>query len=169
MAIGHFPPVSRKCHIVTWSNVTLFRNGRKMSHGHMWHFTEMGGKCLMVICDTFQKWEENVPWSYVTLFRNGRKMSHGHMWHFSEMGGKCPLVMCYNFQKRGENVHWSIVTIFWNWRKLSCASPFLQQEENVPCLLKQPWQKQVKWEEIILTLLIFRTGMILSIRAIITR
>ena len=151
-----------------------------MSHSHMWHFSETGGKCPIVICFTFQKQEENVLQLYVTLFRKERKISHCHMSHFSETGGKCPIViydtlqkreevMCYNFQKRGENVHWSIVTIFWNWRNLSCASPFLQQEENVPCLLKQPWQKQVKWEEIILTLLIFRTGMILSIRAIITR
>ena len=38
---------------VPWSYATLFRNGRKMSHVHMWHFSEMGGNCPIVVCDTF--------------------------------------------------------------------------------------------------------------------
>ena len=73
----------------------------------------------MVICDTLQKWEENVSWSYVTLFRNGRKISHCHMSHFLETGGKCPIVIYDTLQKREENVHKSCVTIFRNGEKMS--------------------------------------------------
>ena len=97
----------------------IFQNGRKMSHSHIWHFSETGGKCLIVIYDNFYKQKENVPWSYVTLFQNGRKMSHSHMWHFLETGGKCPIVICDTFQKWKENVPWSYVTIFRNGRKMS--------------------------------------------------
>ena len=104
MTNGHFPPIYKKVSHMTMghfppekSNVTLFRYGRKMSHGHMGRFLEMGGKCPTFICDTFQKWEENVPSSYVTLFRNGRKMSRIHIWNFSETGGKCPTVICDTF------------------------------------------------------------------------
>ena len=58
----------------------------------------------MVICDTFQKREENVPRSYVTLFRNGRKR---------------PMVICDTLQKWEENVSWSYVTLYRNGRKMS--------------------------------------------------
>ena len=75
----------------------------------------------MVICDTFQKREENVPRSYVTLFRNGRKMSYSHMLHFSEKGGKYPIVIYDTFQKREENVHKSYVKLFSNRRKMSLS------------------------------------------------
>ena len=106
-----------------------------MSHSHMWLCSETGGKCPIVIYETFQKQEENVLQLYVTLFRNGRKMSHSHIWHFSEMGGKCPLVMGYNFQKREENVHWWIVTIFWNGRKLSHNHLLCFSEMGRKCLV----------------------------------
>ena len=73
----------------------------------------------MVICDTFQKREENVPRSYVTLFRNGRKMSYSHMLHFSEKGGKYSIVIYDTFQKQEEKVPWSYVILFRNGRKMS--------------------------------------------------
>ena len=125
MTMRHFPPISVKCHIWPWDVSSHFWKVSHMNVGHFppiskkrriwpWDiflpylksvtFDFSGGKCPIVICDTFQKWEENVPWSYVTLYRNWRKMCHIHMWHFSEMGGKCPTFICDTFQKWEENV-----------------------------------------------------------------
>ena len=102
----------------------------------------------MVICETFQKQEENVPQSYVTLFRNRRKMSTNHSQHFYEMGGKHPIVICdaclkreesffqswLPFQKQEDNVHQSCVTLYWDRRKISSSN------ETLCCVSYTLWE-----------------------------
>ena len=50
-----------------------------MSHGKVGHFSEMGGKCPLVIHSTFMKWEENVPMPLKAALTK-----------VSEMGGNYP-------------------------------------------------------------------------------
>mgnify|MGYP005743572963 FL=1 len=96
--------------------MTYFRNGRKLSRCHVRQFSEIGGKCPKVMCDSFLKREENVPKSLVTFLWNSRKMFQCHVLDFSETGGKCPNAF-YSSPDKNK----------WNGRKLSSHYSYLEQ------------------------------------------